>query len=53
VPLQEPYALLRDAQRATDCVLVGPNSAAIRTSSALPVIPLDAARDGQRFLDGH
>ena len=53
MPFQEAFALLRVAQAAIGCVLGGANSAAIRASSALPLIRLTVARDGQRFPEGH
>jgi hypothetical protein len=53
VPHQPTFALLRDAQTTIGCVLVGPDGAAIATSSALPLIRLAAAHDGQRCLMGH
>jgi hypothetical protein len=45
--------LLRAAQAASGGVLVGVDSAAIDTSSALPLIHLDVARDGRRRHGRH
>jgi hypothetical protein len=47
------FALLRDAQATTGGVLTRPDSAAIGTASALPLIRLTAARDGRRRWTEH
>jgi len=52
LPHQPTFDLRRDAQAATGGVLVGPDGAASATSSALPLIHLDAAHDGQCWLMG-